>query len=86
MGVPDSFTLPTGYNAAYKAMGDGVAVPAVAWLSKHLLSPIATKCREENAYDKSTTSCRSAKKAYGSVAEEFVNEWNSNRTNNATVR
>src|SRR5262249_10297894 len=39
MGVPDSFRLPKKYNDAYKAMGDGVAVPVVNWLSVHLLEP-----------------------------------------------
>ncbi len=42
MGAPDSFVLPAGYNHAYHAMGDGVAVPAVRWLGRHLLEPLAT--------------------------------------------
>jgi DNA (cytosine-5)-methyltransferase 1 len=41
MGVPDTFKLPDGYNQAYKAMGDAVAVPVVSWLSHHLLEPLA---------------------------------------------
>lgn len=41
MGAPDSFVLPERYNDAYKAMGDGVAVPVVSWLSEHLLCPLA---------------------------------------------
>lgn len=45
MGAPDSFQLPGSYNDAYRAMGDGVAVPAVAWLSRHLLNPLAKLCR-----------------------------------------
>lgn len=45
MGVPDSFLLPERYNDAYRAMGDGVAVPAVAWLSKKLLVPLGRLCR-----------------------------------------
>ena len=45
MGVPDSFWLPPRYNDAYRAMGDGVAVPAVRWLSGHLLEPLAGLCR-----------------------------------------
>jgi DNA (cytosine-5)-methyltransferase 1 len=40
MGAPDSFRLPERYNDAYRAMGDGVAVPAVRWLSHHLLLPL----------------------------------------------
>jgi DNA (cytosine-5)-methyltransferase 1 len=43
MGVPDSFSLPANYNDAYKAMGDGVVVPVVRWLSDHLLTPLAAK-------------------------------------------
>lgn len=40
MGVPDSYKLVGSYNDVYKAMGDAVAVPAVAWLGKHLLRPL----------------------------------------------
>lgn len=40
MGAPDSFRLPENYNDAYRAMGDGVSVPAVAWLARHLLMPL----------------------------------------------
>jgi DNA (cytosine-5)-methyltransferase 1 len=41
MGAPDSFWLPDRYNDAYRAMGDGVAVPVVRWLSEELLLPLA---------------------------------------------
>jgi DNA (cytosine-5)-methyltransferase 1 len=41
MGVPDSYPLPTNYNEAYHLFGDGVAVPVVSWLEKHLLRPLA---------------------------------------------
>lgn len=41
MGVPERFVLPNEYNDAYMAMGDGVAVPCVSWLSKKLLVPLA---------------------------------------------
>ncbi len=41
MGVPDSYKLPQGYNEAYHLMGDGLVVPAISWLEKHLLSPLA---------------------------------------------
>ncbi|MHA7967394.1 DNA cytosine methyltransferase [Paenibacillus sp. CAU 1782] len=43
MGMPEQFVLPNEYNAAYMAMGDGVAVPCVSWLSDHLLTPLAKK-------------------------------------------
>lgn len=41
MGVPDDYVLPEKYNDAYRAMGDGVVVPAVQWLNMNLLSPLA---------------------------------------------
>ncbi|HMO51672.1 MAG TPA: DNA cytosine methyltransferase [Kiritimatiellia bacterium] len=41
MGVPDSYKLPENYNDAYHLMGDGLAVPAVAWVEKHVLRPLA---------------------------------------------
>jgi DNA (cytosine-5)-methyltransferase 1 len=41
MGVPDSYPLPARYNDAYHLFGDGVAVPVAAWLSEHLLLPLA---------------------------------------------
>jgi len=40
MGVPDGFRLPPRYADAYSALGDGVAVPVVRWLSRHLLLPL----------------------------------------------
>lgn len=41
MGVRDSYLLPASYNEAYHLFGDGLAVPVVAWLEKHLLRPLA---------------------------------------------
>jgi DNA (cytosine-5)-methyltransferase 1 len=41
MGVPDDYPLPKQYNEAYHLFGDGLAVPVVRWLSKHLLTQIA---------------------------------------------
>ncbi|MBZ0257391.1 DNA cytosine methyltransferase [bacterium] len=41
MGVPDDYQLPKAYNEAYHLMGDGLVVPAVAWLDEHILSPLA---------------------------------------------
>ncbi|OUM87551.1 MAG: hypothetical protein BAA01_06570 [Bacillus thermozeamaize] len=46
MGVPDDFWLPDSYNQAYEAMGDGVVVPVVAWLSEQLLLPLQRKISE----------------------------------------
>ncbi len=41
MGVADWYRLPENYNEAYHLMGDAVVVPAVRWLSDHLLTPLA---------------------------------------------
>jgi DNA (cytosine-5)-methyltransferase 1 len=46
MGAPDNYVLPTSYNDAYKAMGDAVAVPAVEWLAKSILLPLAGEVGE----------------------------------------
>lgn len=40
MGLPDSYKLPTVYNEAYHLTGDGVAVPVVRHLAKHIIEPI----------------------------------------------
>lgn len=42
MGAPETYRLPGKYNDGYKAMGDAVAVPAVAYLAEHLLTKLAT--------------------------------------------
>ena len=49
MGVPEDYPLPPNYNEAYHLFGDGVAVPAVRWLEKHLLRPIASSCNAAKA-------------------------------------
>jgi DNA (cytosine-5)-methyltransferase 1 len=41
MGLPESYKLPARYNDAYRLTGDGVVVPAVAWLEQHLIRPLA---------------------------------------------
>ncbi len=41
MGVPEDYPLPEKYNDAYHLFGDGVVVPVVSWLEKHLLRPLA---------------------------------------------
>lgn len=40
MGLPDTYRLPKRYNEAYHLVGDGVAVPVVAHITRHLLNPI----------------------------------------------
>ena len=39
MGLPDSYKLPRNYNEAYHLTGDGLVVPVVRHLAKHLLEP-----------------------------------------------
>lgn len=41
MGAPDDYELPERYNDAYHLMGDGLVVPVVQWLDRHLLSILA---------------------------------------------
>lgn len=40
MGLPDKYKLPAGYNEAYHLTGDGVAVPVVRHIAKHLFEPL----------------------------------------------
>lgn len=40
MGLPDSYDLPKTYNEAYHLTGDGVAVPVVRYIAKHILEPV----------------------------------------------
>lgn len=42
MGLPEKYRLPKSYNDAYHLAGDGVAVPVVRHLSRHLLLPLAS--------------------------------------------
>jgi len=40
MGLPDTYTLPERYNEAYHLTGDGVAVPVVRYITKHLFDKL----------------------------------------------
>lgn len=40
MGLPDNYILPTKYNDAYHLTGDGVVVPVVRYLAKHIFEPV----------------------------------------------
>jgi DNA (cytosine-5)-methyltransferase 1 len=44
MGAPEDYPLPSNYNEAYHLFGDGLAVPVVGWLEKHLLRLLASSC------------------------------------------
>ena len=48
MGVPDSYPLPVRYKDAYHLFGDGLAVPVVSWLERHLLRPLARATAAES--------------------------------------
>lgn len=52
MGLEDSYVLPERYNDAYHLAGDGVAVPVVAHLAKHIFDPIADAVRSPNVRSK----------------------------------
>jgi DNA (cytosine-5)-methyltransferase 1 len=40
MGLPENYPIPKNYNDAYHLFGDGVAVPVVQHIAKHLLNPL----------------------------------------------
>lgn len=40
MGLSDNYKLPTRYNDAYMLAGDGLVVPAVAHVARHIIEPI----------------------------------------------
>ena len=40
MGMPDDYQLPDNRNAAYHLAGDGVVVPVVGHIAKHILEPL----------------------------------------------
>jgi DNA (cytosine-5)-methyltransferase 1 len=40
MGLPDEYKLPANVNEVLGLMGDGVAVPAIRFLTEHLLKPL----------------------------------------------
>jgi DNA (cytosine-5)-methyltransferase 1 len=42
MGLPETYSLPVNYNEGYSLVGDGLAVPVVRYLTKHLLTPLAS--------------------------------------------
>ena len=39
MGLRDNYRLPAAYNEAYHLAGDGVAVPVVRYIARHILEP-----------------------------------------------
>lgn len=47
MGAPRHYKIPGSYNDGYKAMGDAVSVPAVRYLARSLLFPLAQRAMKE---------------------------------------
>lgn len=47
MGLEDSYVLPSRYNDAYHLAGDGVVVPVVAHLAKHIFGVVVDSNRSE---------------------------------------
>jgi DNA (cytosine-5)-methyltransferase 1 len=41
MGLPDEYVLPQTYTDACHLLGDGLAVPAVRFIARHLLDPLS---------------------------------------------
>lgn len=72
MGLPDGFWLPERYNEAYHAIGDGVAVPAAAWLGTHLLTPLAARAAGPLAGSIATVG---DSRAFGEAAEARARVW-----------
>jgi DNA (cytosine-5)-methyltransferase 1 len=55
MGIPDSYILPKNYNEAYHIAGDGLAVPAVAWIERQILSPLMESIKQNSQLGKKST-------------------------------
>lgn len=45
MGLDDSYVLPARYNDAYHVCGDGLCVPVVGHLARHILEPLVSENR-----------------------------------------
>lgn len=46
-GVPDNYVINVPLNQALFGFGDAVCVPAVAWIAKHYLTPVASEAGAE---------------------------------------
>jgi DNA (cytosine-5)-methyltransferase 1 len=46
MGLADSYVLPERYNDAYHLAGDGVVVPVVSHLARHIFEPVLAGSRQ----------------------------------------
>jgi DNA (cytosine-5)-methyltransferase 1 len=51
MGLDDSYALPARYNDAYHLAGDGVVVPVVSHLARHIFDKVAEQIRRPRTLD-----------------------------------
>jgi len=51
MGLPDTYLLPENYNDAYHLTGDGVVVPVVRHLARHIFEPILDPTSPDNGVE-----------------------------------
>ncbi len=75
MGAPDSFRLPQHFNDGHRAMGDAVVVPAVSWLSEHLLVPLALECRNAGLKQRRVADLPEGLVSSLRTADELVERW-----------
>ena len=78
MGLESSYKLPDEYSAAFKVIGDGVAVPAVAFIRDRLLNPIIKSARKSGGRSRKKLPLRIA--ARGAATRVPVNNKGGART------
>lgn len=49
MGLDENYVLPKNYNEAYHLTGDGVAVPVVRHLARHIIEPLLERLKAKDA-------------------------------------
>jgi DNA (cytosine-5)-methyltransferase 1 len=72
MGLQSSYKLPDEYSAAFKVIGDGVAVPAVEFIRDRLLNPIIKSARKSGGRSRKKLPLRIA--ARGAAARVSVDD------------
>ena len=45
-GLPEGFVLPNAVTKAARCVGDGLCIPAVEWLGRYILAPLAMAARQ----------------------------------------
>jgi DNA (cytosine-5)-methyltransferase 1 len=51
MGLPETYVIPKNHNQALHLAGDGVAIPVVSYLEKHLFTPLLNSLAKEHNKD-----------------------------------